>query len=61
MGLVHENGYRYYDENLNRLAMMDADGFWYWDETGTVRARMRDLGIRYLGENRNVVWSSPEH
>ena len=52
MGLVHENGLR---------AMMDADGFWYWDETGTVRARMRDLGIRYLGENRNVVWSSPEH
>ena len=31
------------------------------DENGTVRARMRDLGIRYLGENRNVVWSSPEH
>ena len=61
MGRVHENGYRYYDENLNRRAMMDADGFWYWDETGTVRARMRDLGIRYLDENRNVVWSSPEH
>ena len=61
MGRVHENGYRYYDENLNRRAMMDADGFWYWDETGTIRARMRDLGIRYLDENRNVVWSSPEH
>ena len=61
MGLVHENGYRYYAENLNRRARMDADGFWYWDETGTVRARMRDLGIRYLDENRNVVWSSPEH
>ena len=52
MGLVHENGLR---------AMMDADGFWYWDETGTVRARMSDLGIRYLDQNRNVVWSSPEH
>ena len=31
------------------------------DENGTVRARMSDLGIRYLDQNRNVGWSSPEH
>ena len=41
--------------------MIQARAFHVIDENGVDRVRMSDLGIRYLDENRNVVWSSPEH